>query len=185
MKKYILGLAILGFTMLFSCGSDGDDKKLTATYDFTDHLLDEISLLDYAYDETGSSYEIGWVFSSETGGSVIELGGVFPEAGTYTVTLWSSTGEVLAQTDVTATVGVRVMKEISKVNIAANTDYVISYNTTGDRDYYWLDSPEGFYPLDLGTIVVKGEVETEPGAFPGTSGQDIIVGVPEIGFVAE
>jgi len=79
---------------------------------------------------------------------------------------------------------IRSMKQIESVIIEPETDYVVSYDSSPGRDYYWSETT--IYPLDLGAIVVKGHVETSSvGTFPGVNVYNSIVGVPEIGFVAK
>jgi hypothetical protein len=184
MKKafYLLCISFI----LLSCGSDDNEPK--AKYEFSAYLIDEISILEHAYDEDGSSFEIGWLFDSEDGGKVVSLGGLFPEAGTYTVTLWDAeTQAVLAQVDVVAEAGELSMEKIDAVTIVAGKDYVVSFNTFSNRDYYWLSPGVSIYPVELDGITVHGEVETGTSSadseFPGTDTNTTVVGVPEIGFI--
>lgn len=186
MKKNYYLLILL--SILFTACSSDDEKVSAVKYEFSSYLIDEISIKDYHFDEEGSSFELGWLFDSENGGKVVELGGLFPVGGTYTVTLWDAeTEDMLAQAEVSATAGKRVMKKIDAITIEAGKDYVVSYNTYSGRDYYWLEPETSIYPLKLNGITVYGEVEdgnnSENSVFPGTNLNETIVGVPEIGFV--
>lgn len=186
MKK-LYTVLFLSLILISSCGDD-EKKGPSASHEFSTYLVDEILIKDYVYDETGDSFEIGWVFDSEDGGKVTELGGLFPEAGTYTVTLWDAATEaILGQAEVTAVAGKLVMKKIDTVVIEAGKDYVISYNSYDGRDYYWLNPGVSIYPVELDGITVYGEVETstdsDDSEFPRTSLSGTVVGVPEIGFI--
>lgn len=172
--------------VLTSCSDD--DKGRRAKYLFSQYLINEINITEYAYDEMESSFELGWVFDSSVGGKVTELGGLFPESGAYTVTLWDAETEaILAQTSVNATAGKRSMKKIDAITIEPDKTYVVSYNSFSGRDYYWLNPEVTIYPLELDGLTVYGEVETGTGSatseFPGADPNTTIVGVPEIGFV--
>lgn len=185
MKKFFY-LLIIPFVLLTSCSKD--DNSPSAKHLFYNYLDQNMNLSDIIFDETGSSFELGWLFDSSTGGKVVELGGIFPEAGTYTVTLWdASTEAVLAQTSVTATAGKLTMKKVTTVVIEANKDYVVSYNSYPGKDYYWDNPSASIYPVELNGITVYGEVETGTSSatseFPGTSVNTTIVGIPEIGFI--
>lgn len=187
MKK-LSYLLLSSFIVLSSCSKDDDkDKTPMGDHAYTTYLLDEIQITEHAFDEDGSSYEIGWVFDSEDGGKVVSLGGLFPASGTYTVTLWDAdTEEILAQADVTATEGELAMESIDAVVIEAGKDYIVSYNTYNGRDYYYLNPGVSIFPLELDGITVYNEVEassdSEESVFPTNSNQSI-VGVPEIGFI--
>ncbi len=185
MKK-VSSILVCLIILLSSCSDD--EKGSRAKYLFSQYLVDEINIAEYTYDETESSFELGWVFDSSVGGKVTELGGMFPESGTYTVTLWDADTEaILAQTSVNATAGKRSMKKIDAVTIEPDKTYVVSYNTFSSRDYYWLSPEVTIYPLELDGLTVYGEVETGTGSatseFPGIDTNNTIVGVPEIGFV--
>ena len=124
--------------------------------------------------EESGAYELGVQFQSSMNGQITGLRVYRPATGglsSYTATLWSASGTVLAQVTISApTAGAWAQANFATpVDVTANTTYVASYSVTSGASWQYLS--EGLSSQvtsgPLSTIVgANGVYNTTPGAFP-------------------
>jgi len=136
------------------------------------HATTAITLTGYTDFSNGSQYTLGFEFSPVGNIDVTSLGSFFPEGAddTHGVTLWDTSGDVLATTTVTGNGSEGFLfSAITPLLLTGGTDYVIGATTLTD-DYADQDAT---FTADPG-ITYLGHQETVctgvTPCFPGTGG---------------
>ena len=127
---------------------------------------------------TSAAYTMGYSFTPTTSGQVTQLG-VRCTAGSYTLTLWTSTGTQLATATGTATgTSSWAYTDITPVSLTAGTTYVVSeYGSNYCYNSFTT-------PVTTGHITITNSIYTTSGnAFPTTTNTTTMYGQADITFV--
>jgi hypothetical protein len=111
------------------------------------------------------NYAMGFHFTPNRDGEIIELGGYF--YGTKTVKLFErATGTLLAQTTATAdaATGTWGYGSIAPVAVTAGTDYTVAVYLAGSGGTYRRPSP--YFPQTFGDVTIRGTTWTHTGSDP-------------------
>lgn len=192
MKKYF-AIWIMALALVAGCKKESDSTRTEIqTYPFRGYI-EERNLLPIELMVTSPQrMEIGYHFNVTRNQSVVKLGALMPNAGTYTVTLWdASTEEILARTSVTVEAKQFGYAPISSVKVEPRRDYIVSINTSNENapsNYFAhqiASAPFPLYPVQFGILTVNGIVfrVSDTPTFPYTVIEDYqyyLMGIPDL-----
>lgn len=129
----------------------------------------------------GWNYTMGYHFTPEVNGKIIDLGGFF--SGTKDVSLWNkATGELLAKTQVTSNYDFNY-SSIDPVAVEAGVTYTVGATMNGSGGSYRNGVQR--FPISYGDITIEGSTYTSGNARPTNSNYINMYGQADINFVAD
>ncbi|AUP77293.1 DUF4082 domain-containing protein [Flavivirga eckloniae] len=156
-QKIIVGLLILGLSLI-SCSKNDDDIKIiesTPEYPMKSLIEDGVIELTNTKINSPNTFELGYKFKTFKNGKITALGIRVPDNDTYRVSFWNvDTEELLKTMEITSSSGLLSFEDIEPINIESGTAYFVSINT---NDYYiFNDGGDVMFPAETNNILVLG-----------------------------
>lgn len=158
-NKFILTTLLLCIAVVvLSCSKDDDSSNtgvnpLSAYLIATNFNQNTLSISNYP------DHELGLAFKPTVNGKINAIVVKLPDTRTgLRVTVWNKATNSVIRTelmDITSS-GVEFIKKITPINLTANNEYVISFNTTDWYLHEKLDTSSATYPVTVGDLVITG-----------------------------